>query len=58
LLFVQGTSQIRGPLAIAGAVKQASCFPRGEGVGRFVEQVRGKTREQVSVAAAAPAGVP
>ncbi len=28
MLLVQGTSQIRGPVAIAGAGKQASCLPR------------------------------
>jgi hypothetical protein len=33
-------------------------LPRGAGVGRFLEQMRGETREQVSVAAAAPEGVP
>ncbi len=32
--------------------------PRGAGVGRFVEQMRGETREQVSVAAATPEWVP
>ena len=36
----------------------AHCFPRGAGVGRFAEQMRGEMQEQVSVAAAAPEGVP
>jgi hypothetical protein len=31
-LLVQGTSQIRGPLAIAGAGKQASRLPREGGL--------------------------
>jgi len=36
----------------------ASCFPREAGAGRFVEQMRSETWKQVSVAAAAPEGVP
>ena len=40
------------------AAHASACNPRGAGVGRFVEQMRGETREQVSVAAATPEGVP
>ena len=57
-LVVRGSSEIRGPLAIACAREAGALLSALSGWGSFVEQMRGETQEQASLAAAAPEGVP
>ena len=57
-VLARGSSEIRGPLAIACAREAGALLSALSGWGSFVEQMRGETQEQASLAAAAPEGVP